>query len=125
MFMEIMVKRGFGMLLKEMFTRFMKYSKATQAKYMEAMNADETNPALYKEIKQDFCACWDACDVNKDGVLKCDEFKMFMVKNCENMKKRFGEAEKGPEEEDLRWYRCYNAITSSHDGISMADFKKG
>jgi len=43
---------------------------------------------------------FNEADANKDGLLNCDEFKVFMVKNTEAQKRRFVEASKGGEKED-------------------------
>jgi len=89
------------------------------------MKAEEENPTLFNEMKKEFEMVWTASDANKDGLLDCDEFKVFMVKNTELQKKRFGESAKGTEKEDEMWYRAYNSLTAGVNGVSMKDFKKG
>ena len=74
---------------------------------------------------EEFKACWMECDANKDGVIDCEEFKVFAVKHNEMNKKRFGESVKGNEQEDEQWFGAYNSITSNKNGISMEDFKTG
>ena len=56
------------------------YKPATQAKMMEAFMSEKTNPALYKEYNDEFQASFKAADVNKNGVLTCDEFMTCMAK---------------------------------------------
>jgi hypothetical protein len=53
------------------------------------------------------------------------EFKVFVGKYTEAMKARNGEAEKGDEREDEKWFEAYNMLTSMTEGISMADFGTG
>jgi hypothetical protein len=67
---------------------------------MEAMNADEENPEMFREMKKEFQMVWEKADANKDGLLDLNEFKVFMVEYTEVNKKRYGEATKGPEKED-------------------------
>ena len=55
---------------------------------------------MYREMKAEFEMVWKESDANNDGLLDLEEFKVFMVKNTESQKKRFGEASKGPEKED-------------------------
>jgi hypothetical protein len=92
MIMTIMRRKGFEGLMDKALGRFQKFSKATQAKIMEAMKADEENPAMFKEMRAEFEMVFNEADANKDGVLDLDEFKVFMVKNTECQKKRFGKA---------------------------------
>jgi len=90
--------------------RMKRYAPEVQAKYMASFNAEDSNPTLFKEMMSEFLTCWKVCDVNKDGVLKRDEFKVFMEKNNENRKKRFGESVKGDDHEDGQWYDAYNLL---------------
>jgi len=120
-----MRRKGFEGLMEKAMGRFQKFSKATQAKYMEAMKADEENPAMYREMKAEFEGVWKESDADADGLLNLDEFKVFMNKYYEANKKRFGEAAKNGEKEDEMWFRAYNSLTSGVNGVSMEDFKKG
>jgi hypothetical protein len=99
------------------------YAKATQEKMMEAFSAETNNPALWDELMAEFATCWKASDANADGLLNSEEFKVFMTKNNESMKKRFGESTMPGAEEVARWYDAYNTLTTGVDGISQEDFK--
>lgn len=99
------------------------YSKAAQEKMMEAFSAEGKNPALWDELMEEFVTCWKASDANADGLLNSEEFKVFMTKNDECMKKRFGESTLPDAEEQSRWYDAYNTLTSGVEGISQEDFK--
>ena len=87
-------------LVCKMLKRMGRYKPATQKAYKDAMRSQTCNPAAFKEMMTEFGACWVACDKDKDGVLNRAEFKDFVVKNCENMKARFGEATRGDDHED-------------------------
>jgi len=65
---------------------------------------------------------WKQSDSNADGLLNMKEFKTFMKKNNENMKKRWGESVKGTRKEDEQWYGAYNLMTPGKEGVSMDDF---
>ena len=41
------------------------------------------------------------------------------------MKKRFGENERGSEQEESLWFKAYNMLTPEKEGISLMDFKMG
>lgn len=122
---KIMAMKQFEPLMKTGMERMMTYSKDTQAKMMEAFDAEAKNPALWDELMEEFRACWKASDANADGLLNSEEFKVFMAKQNDNMKKRFGESTMPDAEEVGRWYAAYNTITAGCDGVSMEDFKTG
>ena len=65
---------------------------------------------------------WKQSDTNADGLLNMREFKTFIKKNNENMKKRWGESVKGTEKEDEKWYQAYNMLSPMKEGVSMDDF---
>jgi len=44
------------------------------------MSAKTQNPKLYGEMIGEFMGCFMACDMNKNGVLEMNEFKVFMDK---------------------------------------------
>ena len=69
-----------------------------------------------------FVTTFRACDVNKDGVLKREEFLNFIVQNNEDRKKMFGESTIGDEHELNAWYDAYNMMTPTREGVSMEDF---
>ena len=102
-----------------------KYTKEVRAKIMEHMQAEDKNPALFKELKDEFLACWKASDANGDGLLVLAEYKEFAKKNTENMKKRWGDCKPSSDDEVESWYNCCNYLTPSCDGISLKDFKDG
>ena len=62
---------------------------------------------------EEFKACWTLSDANNDGVLDCDEFKVFAEKYNEKMARRWGECKKGSEDEDEMWYMAYNSINKA------------
>ena len=92
-------------------------------KMMEAFQAEKTNPTLYNEMQKEFRECFDIADGNKNGVLDEAEFKTFMQFMCANMKQRFGENERGDNNEEALWFAAYQRMTPERDGISLADFK--
>ena len=92
---------------------------------MEYIAAEGANPALYQEIRTEFLATWKIADANADGVLDCNEFKVFVEKHNENMKKRLGQSEKGDEREDEKWFEAYNSINPSCMGVSLECFETG
>jgi hypothetical protein len=67
---------------------------------MEYMEAEEKNPELFKQIVAEFMMTWKQSDTNADGLLNLREFRAFMKRNNENMKRRWGESVKGPAKED-------------------------
>jgi len=87
------------------------------------MEAEEKNPRLYLQYMAEFAATWKASDANKDGLLNCKEFKTFMTKHNDNMKRHWGESTKGNAKEDERWYAAYNMLTPDCEGVSMEEFK--
>jgi len=121
----IMMRQMFEPLMMKAMKRMSKYKKETMMKIKEQMEAEEKNPALHKEIMEEFMALWKACDANKDDVLDLGEFKVFSMKHNENNKRRWGESKMGSEEEVEEWYKCCNMFTPSKDGLSMPDFKCG
>jgi len=58
----------------------------------KAWSCEEDDPAMYKEIMDEFMACFTSVDARKNQLLECAEFKLLMTKNNENMKRRFGES---------------------------------
>jgi len=101
------------------------YLPATQLKYMEMMGAEENNKKLFDEMMAEFEACFAECDANKSGVLDLAQFKTFLSKNNENMKRRFGESVKGDDREDAEWYAAYNCLTAGKEGVSKDDLIQG
>lgn len=89
------------------------------------MMAQWTDPPLFEELKKEFKKIWEESDVNKDGLLDCAEFKVFVAKYTECMRARNGEAQKGDEREDEKWYEAYNMLSPNKEGISMMDFREG
>lgn len=53
-----MRRKGFESLIEKALGRFQKFTKATQAKIMEAMKADEENPSMFREMKAEFEMVW-------------------------------------------------------------------
>jgi hypothetical protein len=49
----IMRRKGFEGLIEKAMERMSKYSKAAQAKIGEAMKAEEDNPTLFKEMREE------------------------------------------------------------------------
>ena len=86
------------------------------------MDAEYSNPQMYKQMMTQFVTTFKACDVNKDGVLKRDEFLNFMEQNNENRKKMFGESVLGDDHENNQWYDAYNLMSPTTEGVSMEDF---
>jgi Ca2+-binding EF-hand superfamily protein len=48
---------------------------------------------------EEFKACFNECDKAGKGLLELADFKAFMAKQNENMKKRLGQSETGDEAE--------------------------
>jgi len=84
--------------------RMMSYKPETQAKMKDYMEAEMKNPELYADIMAEFGRTWKQSDQNADGLLNMREFKTFIKKNNENLKKRWGESVKGTAKEDEKWY---------------------
>jgi len=72
----------------------------------------------------EFTACFKECDSVGKGLLELADFKKFMARHNENMKKRFGQSELGDEGEQEKWYHAYNNITPLRKGVSIGDFKE-
>ena len=87
------------------------------------MEAEYNNPDMYKEIMTEFISTWRDCDTNKDGKLVKSEFKNFMNRNNENIKRRIGESAKSDDHEDDKWYEAYNMLNPNKEGVTMEDFK--
>jgi Ca2+-binding EF-hand superfamily protein len=118
-----MAKDKFDPLVAAMMRRFKRYKPATKKALKEMMEAEYNNPDMFKDIMTEFIATWKACDANKDGKLVKSEFKDFMCRNNENVKKRIGESAKGDDMEDDKWYEAYNMLNPNKEGVTMEDFK--
>ena len=59
----------FEPLLTAEMMKMMKWGKSAQDKATDAWDAEKTNPALYKEMMDEFVACFKAADANGDGLL--------------------------------------------------------
>lgn len=102
--------------------RMMSYKPETQAKMKEHMEAEQKHPELFQEVMTEFIRTWKQSDTNADGLLNMREFKTFVKKHNENMKRRWGESVKGTEKEDEKWYNAYNMLSPMKEGVSMDDF---
>ena len=89
------------------------------------MQAEFNNPALFKEIMDEFMMIWRQSDANNDGVLDKNEWKVFAEKYNSAMQKRWGESTKGDEREDERWFEAYNTINPNVQGVSIECFREG
>jgi predicted DNA-binding protein YlxM (UPF0122 family) len=115
-------KMAFDPLMTSAMKRMESYKPETQKKLKASMDAEFSNPQMYKQMMTQFVTTFKACDVNKDGVLKRDEFLNFMEQNNENRKKMFGESTMGDEHENGQWYDAYNLMSPTKEGVSMEDF---
>jgi Ca2+-binding EF-hand superfamily protein len=66
---------------------------------MTAMKAENENPALFKELINEFMECFTSADADKDGKLNQKEFKAFTNKYYDCNCKRYGEAHMPPVKE--------------------------
>ena len=114
----------FKPLLEIVMGRMSFYSPEAQAKIQKAWTCEEDDPALHKEMMDEFAACFKSVDSKGNGLLECAEFKVLMQKNHENMKRRFGQSEIGDDCELDMWYQAYNGVTPARDGVSLGDFKE-
>lgn len=94
-----MAKMAFDPLMSAAMKRMEHYKPETQKKMKASMDAEYSNPQMYKQMMTQFVTTFKACDVNKDGVLKREEFMNFLEQNNENRKKMFGESTMGDEYE--------------------------
>ena len=76
-------------------------------------------------MEDEFAANFKAADVNNNGVLTCDEFKNCLAKNDECCRKRFGEWVAADDFALAGWFKAYNGVTPSCEGVSLEDFKFG
>ena len=118
-------KTLFEPLVRKALTRMMRFKPDTMVKMRKMMRAQYDDPALWEELKQEFMRIWKESDANADGVLDMAEFKVFVSKYNDAMKARNGEAEKGDEREDEKWYEAYNLLSPNKEGVSMVDFRTG
>jgi len=116
-------KEKFDPLVGATMRRFQRYKPATKKALKEMMEAEYNNPDMFKDIMTEFISTWRNCDENKDGKLVKSEFKNFMCRNNENIKKRIGESAKGDDHEDDLWYEAYNMLNPNKEGVTMEDFK--
>jgi len=86
--------------------------------------SEKSNPALFDEIMNEFKSTFESCSGGSD-VLDLPKFKQLMVKVNDNAKARYGESEKGSEQEDEMWFKAYNMITPGKEGVSLEDMKTG
>jgi hypothetical protein len=112
-----MSKALFEPLVRKALTRMMRFKPDTLVKLRKQMRAQYDDAALWEELKQEFMKIWKESDANADGVLDMAEFKVFVTKYNDAMKARNGEAEKGDEREDEKWYEAYNMINSNKEGM--------
>jgi len=71
---------AFEPLAMSEFFRMNTYSKETQTKMKEAWSADQTDPQLFAQLLGEFLSCFKQADVNNNGVLEKDEFRVYMTK---------------------------------------------
>jgi len=116
-------KEKFDPLVDSMMTRFKRFKPETKYKMKDIMQADKFNQDLFMEIMMEFMTTFKECDANKDGKLVRSEFKNFMNRNNDNMKKRIGSDTKGDSTEDDKWYDAYNMLNPNYEGVKMEDFK--
>jgi len=73
-----MAKMAFDPLMTAVMKRMESYKPETQKKMKAAMDSEYSNPQMFKQMMTQFVTTWKNCDVNKDGVLKRDEFLNFL-----------------------------------------------
>ena len=120
-----MAKAMFEPLTSAALRRMMRMKDEAKAKMMETMQAEFNNPALFKEIMDEFMMVWRQADANNDGNLDLNEWKVFVEKYNACMQKRWGESTKGDEREDEKWFEAYNTINPNVNGISIECFREG
>jgi hypothetical protein len=92
---------------------------------MEAFMSEHTNPTLYKEMQDEFEACFKVAAVSDPERVNMTEFNALMDKESENWKRRVGESVTGDEMERAMWYKAYNKLSEDKEGVSLMDFKLG
>jgi hypothetical protein len=73
-------------------------------------------------MMEEFKTCFKECDKSGKGLMEMGDFKVFMARQNENMKKRFGQSDMGDDAELEKWYNAYNNITPLRTGVSKGDF---
>jgi Ca2+-binding EF-hand superfamily protein len=101
------------------------YKPLVQQKMMEVFMSEHTNPTLYKEVEDEWKACFKECAKSNPDRVNLEEFKALLDKAAEIEKKRFGQTISGDMAEKEMWYKCYNKLDDENEGVSLMDFKLG